>query len=207
MKNQSLTRRNAQQARSQHKVELMLEAAMQLLEVCEVDALTTNAVAAKAGVSIGTLYQYFGDKHALLDALVAREVDAMTAKIVASLKSGAPEAPGDHVREVVRAVSNAYGGRDRVHRLLMEYSSGKARGGRLAPFYAQLIDICMAGESGLTGGARRSLTAAEAFVLTHAVSGVVRTAAGSFDAPPMQEVEDALVKLVMGFASQMRAEG
>ena len=55
---------------------------MQLLETGDIASLTTNAVAAKAGVSIGTLYQYFGSKHALLDALVTRELGAMTDKIV-----------------------------------------------------------------------------------------------------------------------------
>ena len=59
---------------------------MQLLETVEIDQLTTNAVAAKAGVSIGTLYQYFDSKHALLDALVISELGAMTDKIVQSLK-------------------------------------------------------------------------------------------------------------------------
>ena len=55
---------------------------MQLLESGDINTLTTNAVAAKAGVSIGTLYQYFGSKHALLDALVTRELGTMAEKIV-----------------------------------------------------------------------------------------------------------------------------
>ena len=64
-----LERRKPRQARSQHKVELMLEAAMRLLAESDVGALTTNAVAAKAGVSIGTLYQYFAHRDAIIDAL------------------------------------------------------------------------------------------------------------------------------------------
>jgi AcrR family transcriptional regulator len=90
---------------------------MQLLETCTIDTLTTNAVAAKAGVSIGTLYQYFGSKHALLDALVTREFRAMTDKIVSSMKRTTPASPGSQIREIVRAVTASYGGRNRVHRL------------------------------------------------------------------------------------------
>jgi AcrR family transcriptional regulator len=42
-----------------------------LLDSVEISGLTTNAIAAKAGISIGTLYQYFDDKDAILGALTA----------------------------------------------------------------------------------------------------------------------------------------
>ncbi|MGF6243710.1 AcrR family transcriptional regulator [Paraburkholderia sp. GAS38] len=203
MNNQTLNRRNPRQARSQHKVELMLEAAMQLLETGDIASLTTNAVAAKAGVSIGTLYQYFGSKHALLDALVTRELGAMTDKIVDSMQRATPTAPGDPIREIVRAVTASYGGRNRVHRLLMEHSStSNAQGGRLAPFYARLLEISTADEVAMPDGHTRKPTEAEAFVLTFAVTGVLRMLAASADPPPLQEVEDALVRLVTGFTAQ-----
>lgn len=170
---------------------------MQLLETGEIDTLTTNAVAAKAGVSIGTLYQYFGSKHALLDALITRELGAMTNKIVQSLKR---TKPGDPIREIVRAVTAAYGGRNRVHRLLMEYSSStNAQRGQLGPFYAELLEIAAAGDLIAPDGAKRKLTSAEAFVVIYAITGVLRTMAASADPPPLQEVEDALVRLITGF--------
>jgi AcrR family transcriptional regulator len=204
MENQMPTRRRPQQARALHKVELILEAAMQLLETCEIDELTTNAVAAKAGVSIGTLYQYFDSKHALLDGLVTCQVGAMTDKIVQALKDAKPTTPGERIREIVRAVATSYGGRDRVHRLLMEYSASRhARSGRLAPFFAELLDEAVAGS---LGGARK-LTPAEAFVVIYAITGVLRTMAASEDPPPLAEVEDALVRLVMGFTGSLNSEG
>ncbi len=174
---------------------------MQLLEHGDMEALTTNAIAAKAGVSIGTLYQYFDSKHALLDALVRRELDTMTTRILASFRD-APTEPGGRIREIVHAVTSSYGGRSRVHRLLMEYSGGRARaGGTLAPFYAELIALCMADEAGIAGTGARAMTPAEAFVLTHAMTGVLRTMAASADAPPPEEIEAALVKLVTAFAA------
>ncbi len=143
MKEQALNRREPRQARSQHKVELILEleAAMQLLEDGEINALTMNECL--GGESRrqhrGTLYQYFDSKHALLDALVARET--MADKIVDSVKRETPASPGERIREIVRAVTAAYGGRNRVHRLLMEHASISTPGGRLAPLYAQLIEL------------------------------------------------------------------
>src|SRR6201991_1552783 len=112
---QAPARRVPIQERSQAKVEFMLEAAMQLLDEAGLELFTTKAVAAKAGVSIGTLYQYFDDKQALLDALVTRELGALAVKITGTLKSAAPAEPGDRIRRIAAAVVGAYGGRGKVH--------------------------------------------------------------------------------------------
>ena len=62
------------QARSRATFEAIVEAAAQILERRGADALTTNRVAERAGVSIGTLYQYFSDKRALLLAAARRDL-------------------------------------------------------------------------------------------------------------------------------------
>lgn len=54
-------------------MQAIVEATARILEIHGHDGFTTNAVAEKAGVSIGTLYQYFPNKEALLGALIARE--------------------------------------------------------------------------------------------------------------------------------------
>jgi AcrR family transcriptional regulator len=69
-------RRLPKQARSRATWEAIVEAAAQILEWRGADAFNTNAVAERAGVSIGTLYQYFADKQALLVAVVRRELEA-----------------------------------------------------------------------------------------------------------------------------------
>ena len=69
-------RRRPRQARSRATWEAILEAASQILERRGPAALNTNAVAARAGVSIGTLYQYFADKRAILVAAAQRELAA-----------------------------------------------------------------------------------------------------------------------------------
>ena len=73
--NQRLKVRAPRQQRSVQKVELILEATIQLLDKGGHDLVTTNAVAKTAGVSIGTLYQYFSSKEAILDALSSRLSD------------------------------------------------------------------------------------------------------------------------------------
>lgn len=62
-------RRQPRQARSQERVRRILEAAEALVLEGGVGATTTNAIAARAGVPIGSLYQFFPDKAAILRSL------------------------------------------------------------------------------------------------------------------------------------------
>ena len=67
-------RRRPRQARSRATWEAIVEAAAQILERRGPAAFNTNEVAERAGVSIGTLYQYFEGKHAILAAAARREL-------------------------------------------------------------------------------------------------------------------------------------
>ena len=59
------TRREPMQQRSRQTVEAVLEAVQRVLRRHGAEAITTNRVAEAAGVSIGSLYQYFPDKQAI----------------------------------------------------------------------------------------------------------------------------------------------
>jgi AcrR family transcriptional regulator len=67
-------RKRPRQQRSSFTVDMILEAATQLLDT-EGAELTTNRIAEKAGVSVGSVYQYFGDKQAIFDELARRHLD------------------------------------------------------------------------------------------------------------------------------------
>jgi AcrR family transcriptional regulator len=77
-----MVRRGPRQARAREKLARVLEAADRLLAEEGVEALTTTRVAAAAGVSVGTLYQYLPDRDAITEALaegyLARLEDLMT---------------------------------------------------------------------------------------------------------------------------------
>lgn len=66
-------RKNPTQARSVDTVEAILEAAARILEDKGFEGYNTNEVASQAGVSIGSLYQYFPNKDAITRSLIQRE--------------------------------------------------------------------------------------------------------------------------------------
>jgi AcrR family transcriptional regulator len=70
-------RRQPRQARSQERVSQILDVAEQMFIVGGYNATTTNAIAAQAKVSIGTLYQFFPDKAAIVQALAVRYMDQL----------------------------------------------------------------------------------------------------------------------------------
>ena len=70
-------RKQPVQARSSASVDAILEATVQVLLQVGKEQLTTTRVAARAGVSVGTLYQYFPNKSALLQAVLTRHLSAV----------------------------------------------------------------------------------------------------------------------------------
>ncbi len=78
-------RKSPRQARSAETVRIILEAAARILEAHGLDGFTTNAVAERAGVSIGSLYQYFPGKEALTGALIHRETSVLLEDATAAL--------------------------------------------------------------------------------------------------------------------------
>ena len=74
-------RKSPVQARSAASVDAILEATIQVLRSAGKERLTTTRVAQRAGVSVGTLYQYFPNKSALLQAVLKRHLDEVTAAI------------------------------------------------------------------------------------------------------------------------------
>ncbi len=70
-------RKSPVQARSTASVEAILEATLQVLLQAGKERLTTTKVAQRAGVSVGTLYQYFPNKSSLLQAALKRHLTAV----------------------------------------------------------------------------------------------------------------------------------
>lgn len=97
----------------------LVEAAAQVFSR-EGMAATTNRIAERAGLSIGTLYQYFPDKGALLHAVAARHVlhsDARLTALFERLRATAPPFE-DTMDQVLRELVDLHADHPRLHALL-----------------------------------------------------------------------------------------
>jgi AcrR family transcriptional regulator len=78
------------QARSAARVGALLDAACQTMHEVGYEQLTTAMVAERAGASIGTVYRYFPDRVAVLQAVAARNLERVTQALRADLAKSAP---------------------------------------------------------------------------------------------------------------------
>jgi len=97
-------RKSPVQARSAASVDAILEATIQVLLQMGKEQLTTTKVALRAGVSVGTLYQYFPNKSSLLQAALKRHMDEVTDAIELVCK----EQRGRTLRQMVTALITAF---------------------------------------------------------------------------------------------------
>jgi AcrR family transcriptional regulator len=97
-------RKSPVQARSAASVDAILEATIQVLLNVGKERLTTTRVASRAGVSVGTLYQYFPNKSALLQAALKRHLDAVTEAVELVCQ----EQEGETLRNMATALITAF---------------------------------------------------------------------------------------------------
>jgi AcrR family transcriptional regulator len=113
-------RKLPKQERSQATVEAILTATTHILTEGGYDQLTTNRVAELAGVSIGSLYQYFPNKEALIFALAEHHASEMSQLAQHHLGGLENSSIIDVLRQIVKAVLAAHAVNPQLHRVLHE---------------------------------------------------------------------------------------
>jgi AcrR family transcriptional regulator len=97
-------RKSPVQERSSATVEAILQATIQVLLKEGKERLTTTRVAARAGVSVGTLYQYFPNKKSLLQAVLRRHLEEVSGAVERVCR----EQTGKPLAEMVPALIHAF---------------------------------------------------------------------------------------------------
>ena len=92
------------QVRSAATVDAILQAATQVLLASGFEKMSTTRIAERAGVSVGSFYQYFPNKRALLAALVQRHVSEVAARAERACQS----VHGATIREMCETIVNAF---------------------------------------------------------------------------------------------------
>jgi AcrR family transcriptional regulator len=112
--------RTPRQARSQETVECLLTAAAHVFAHRGYANTTTNHIAARAGVSIGSLYQYFPSKDALLLALAERHIETGFAAVMEEVRAKQASSVPEFLRAMVNALIAAHEIDPRLHQVIFE---------------------------------------------------------------------------------------
>src|SRR5262245_25756004 len=194
-----LVRRKPKQARAQDTVEVIFEATAQILRRKGRAALNTNYIAECAGVSVGTLYQYFPDKESILVAIARREIAADEAAVIKAM-SDTETGEADLVRLAIRALIARFRRTREIRRIAMETLFSEGYGNELASSVQKVAQMVGAKSDRFLPGRAEPVSPISLFVITRAISGVMRAA--SQEQSPLldsQEFEDELVHLVQAY--------
>jgi AcrR family transcriptional regulator len=113
-------RKTATQERSRATVDALVEATARILVREGFDKASTNRIAAVAGVSVGSLYQYFPGKEALVAAVIERHRQEILQIVRGELARALGEPVGKAMRKLVAVAVKAHRVDPRLHRVLAE---------------------------------------------------------------------------------------
>ncbi|MGT2445169.1 TetR/AcrR family transcriptional regulator (plasmid) [Ensifer adhaerens] len=113
-------RKVASQQRSRAMIEALVEATARALIKDGFERANTNRIAEEAGVSIGSLYQYFPGKEALVVAVIERHKSEMVDVLRGTLAKVATLPLDSAVRELVKTMIDAHRVNPDLHRVLVE---------------------------------------------------------------------------------------
>ncbi len=203
-------RKTPSQTRALRTVDTLFEAAARVLQTEGEAGFTTNRIAERAGFSIGTLYQYFPSKEAIVVAMVRRHRDRVLRELDAmmALCETGEYGPEHALRLYLRHIIDSFGRGQKAQRLL-------ARLGWQLDAPAAIVAAMDDGAERIRAALRR-LDSPELpvpdeptlYLLTRAVIGAVRSAAVEesemLDDP---RFEEALFRMVWGVVHRPAAAG
>jgi AcrR family transcriptional regulator len=119
-KSRTNPRKSASQKRSRLTVDTLLQATARVLVKDGYDRASTNRIAHVAGVSIGSLYQYFPSKEALVAAVIDRQTQEMVQLARHALIKVARQPVEEAIRELVKLGIDTHRVNPKLHRVLTE---------------------------------------------------------------------------------------
>jgi AcrR family transcriptional regulator len=197
-------RKRPRQTRSKETVETILAATARILIKLGFDGLTTNAVADQAGVSIGSLYQYFPNKQALVAALIERRLDEKNANTHRELARVAQQPFPEAVRTMIRMTIENYAQSPELSRVLIEQVPRVGRMARIAELHQGTLHLVAA----LLEARKHELAVRDpemaAFVLVASIEAIAQRAAlfqpARLSDPALIDEATAMVTRYLGVA-------
>lgn len=202
-KKKKTTRKQPQQARAQTTVHAILEATVRILEREGPDAATTTRIAEVAGVSVGTLYQYFSHRDAIFDALQEREFERAIGLMQQLLSDdNLAKSPRETVTACVQGMLALYVASPGMHRVLTMEGLRTTKAHKLHSFDLQVIALVRHFLAATGTPIRRKNVDAAAFVAFQCVratmlASLLETPAGLNDTALVDELVDLLLRYLV----------
>ena len=202
-------RRQPTQARAQQTIQTLFKAAAQILDKEGEGGLSTNRVAAAAGFSIGTLYQYFPSKEVLVQAMATRGRDLVLQELERCLNEMEQDPleqmtdPRGSIRSILRILIQGFAGGHSWTRSLVRLAWAQEVPQETASAVRQVSDRLALFLERVDHPKMRPLGTAQLFVLTRSVIGTLRSA--SLEKSPLLQspaLEDAQLELVWALIGQ-----
>jgi AcrR family transcriptional regulator len=183
-------------------VSTILDAAVRILDQESADAATTTRIAEVAGVSVGTLYQYFGNRDSILDALQDREFERASEFMLRVLAEAAGP-PEQIARRVIQGLLELYAACPGLHRLLVVEGLRVSPTDRVQAFDLRMVAAIRAFLANAGLPIRRQNLEVAAFVVYNSVRAtmlarLLEAPAGIDDGALVDELTDLVVSYLIG---------
>ncbi len=195
-------RRQPQQRRARQTVEAILDAVVRILKREGFQAITTNRVAEVAGVSIGSLYQYFPDRSAIFEALHQRHIEEIDRLFARKFMEHAGRPLDELIRALVDAMIEAHTTDSELYELLL--TEVPRRKGRSKDFSVRLHGAFLLAISSAAPDLRkRGNLDKVVFVVAHMVEALCHGAV--LRRPPGLSLVEAKAEITRAILAYLRA--
>jgi AcrR family transcriptional regulator len=172
----AIPRKAPKQRRSRATVDAILTATAQVLVERGYDKATTNVIAKRAGVSIGSLYQYFPNKEALVTALCQRHSEHVCEQISTRLATTHDLPLPLALRGLIKLLLAHHAEEPELHRVLIEQVPRLSGFEQLAMVNCLLVETITADLQRRRETLRPRNLELAAFILVHSVQAVTHAA-------------------------------
>ncbi len=169
-------RRIPRQARSRLTVDFIVEAAARIIVAEGWESFSTNAVATLAGISVGSLYEYFSGKEAILVEFARREIKAHESAIIGVLASISRDNYARLSERLVEALLSVSDRRIPARRAARQMLVSMKLGQELADSLNTICRYVVKNSTRIFANKQRVPNVQSLFIATRAVSGVISAA-------------------------------
>src|SRR4051812_29717935 len=196
----TVPRKMPRQQRSKETVDVILAATARVLVKEGFDRASTNRIADAAGVSIGSLYQYFPSKEALVAALVERHIESMSAALEAEMAAVADAPLEVALRRMVTLMMQAHAIEPELHRVLNEQVPRVGRLHRVHEVEDRMQKLGRAYFERRRGELGRTDLDTAAFIVVQTIEALTHAAMTHQDAaPPHAALVDEMTALLVRY--------